>query len=156
MAVPGSITVVGLGNDFRGDDAAGLYTARLLAEKNIPGLHVIEGVSDGTTLINAWDGAKACFLVDCVYSKKKPGYIHCFDALTDVIPEDIFPGYSTHAFSITGAVKLARALDQLPEKLIVYGIEGASFTTGKTISLEVEQAARKVRDLILENLREIK
>jgi len=151
-----SIVIIGLGNDYRGDDAIGLYTARLLVEKGIPGLKVIEGVSDGTTLIHAWQDAPACYLVDCVFSQNKPGHIHRFDALTDVIPEEIFPGYSTHAFSITGAVKLARALNQLPKKLVVYGIEGASFATGKTITLEVERAARKVRDLILEEIEKVK
>ncbi|MFZ5981550.1 MAG: hydrogenase maturation protease, partial [Candidatus Zixiibacteriota bacterium] len=112
MEDPNVIVVIGLGNDFRGDDAVGLYTARLLAKKNIPGMRIIEGVSDGTSLIDVWSGTQACFLIDCVYSQKEPGHIHRFDALTDDIPEDIFPGYSTHAFSITGAVKLARTIDR--------------------------------------------
>jgi hypothetical protein len=54
-----------------------------------------------------------------------------------------------HAFSVTEAVELARALQQLPSRLIAYGIEGKNFSSGEQLSPEVaaavEEVARRVK-----------
>jgi len=47
---------------------------------------------------------------------------------------------STHAFGVSDAVELARALGRLPGRLDVYAIEGASFTAGDRLSPDVERA----------------
>jgi hydrogenase maturation protease len=146
------IVVIGLGNEFRGDDFVGLFIARKIRNKKKSGIRVIDGVSDGTTLIECWQQARIAVLIDCVTSGAAPGKIHRFDALAETIPEKIFPVYSTHAFSITEAVELARAIGQLPEHLLVYGVEGRNFETGADMSAEVKAAAEIVVDLILKNI----
>jgi hydrogenase maturation protease len=37
---------------------------------------------------------------------------------------------STHAFGLSEAVELSRALNQLPSDLVIYGIEGEHFDAG--------------------------
>ena len=66
---------------------------------------------------------------------------------------DPFLNYSTHAFSVAEAVEMARALDQLPPHLIVYGIEGKDFAAGEGLSVEVEAGARKAVEQILKEIR---
>ena len=143
------ITVIGLGNEFRGDDAVGLIIAGRIREKKLPDVRVIEGVSDGTTLIEIWGRSRAAILVDCVSSGAEAGKIHRFNAITDKIPEKFFPAYSTHAFSITEAVGLAVSIGLLPKHLLVYGVEGKNFETGSEISDKVKTAIDKVTGLIL-------
>jgi hydrogenase maturation protease len=46
--------VVGVGNDWRGDDAAGLVVARRLREAGIP---TVEVGGDPAALLDAWAGA---------------------------------------------------------------------------------------------------
>jgi hydrogenase maturation protease len=41
---------------------------------------------------------------------------------------------STHNMSVAEAIEMARNLDQLPEQLLVYGIEGKNFQFGETLS----------------------
>jgi hydrogenase maturation protease len=52
--------------------------------------------------------------------------------------------YSTHAFSVAEAVELARALGELPPKLVLYGIEGKNFDCGIGLSSEVEKATEEI------------
>ena len=51
---------------------------------------------------------------------------------------------STHGFGVADAVELARALRQLPERLIVYAVEGCRFEPGAPQSPEVVAAAQRV------------
>jgi len=138
------IVLIGVGNIYRGDDGAGPVAAREVASRGIPGVRVIDQVGDGTDLISAWDGVHTAYVVDCMRSGGEPGAVGWFDALDEAISEDIFPGYSTHAFSITDTIKLARILGRLPKHLIVVGIEGRSFAAGAGMSSEVEAAVKKV------------
>lgn len=140
--------IIGLGNAMRSDDAAGLYAARYLREMNLPGVKIIEGVSDGTTLMELWAGSPLTVLIDSVFANGEAGSIYRFDALNEKIPEDYFVGYSTHAFSIVETIELAKALSSLPQKLIVYGIEGRSFEPGENMTEEVHEAVSKVVTMI--------
>jgi len=149
MTTPRPIVIIGVGNDYRTDDGAGLHAARSLKELQWPEVRIIDGIADGTDLINAWQGADAVFVIDSVVSGAVPGTIHRFDGLVDNIREDIFPGYSTHAFSIPKTINLARAIDQLPKTLIIYGIEADSVSSGSglspLVSFGVDEVVRRIK-----------
>jgi len=147
--------VIGMGNDFRSDDAAGLFIARKIREMNLDGVRVICGVSDGTSLIEAWASAQVAVVVDCVVSGAEAGHIYRFDGLKDDIPEKYFTGYSTHAFSVADTIGLAQAMNSLPGILIVYGIEGKVFKTGEGMTPEVAEAAEKLANEIADGLRSL-
>jgi hydrogenase maturation protease len=135
------VLIIGLGNEFRGDDGVGRYVSRSL--RGVSGIEVVEQSGEGTALMDAWKNAVNVFLVDAVHSTAAPGTIHRFEAHSGTIPAHFFH-YSTHAFSLAEAVELARALDQLPPRLIIYGIEGGRFEHGNELSREVRQAAEDV------------
>jgi hydrogenase maturation protease len=50
------------------------------------------------------------------------------------------------------AIGLARALNQLPNKLVIYGIEGKNFESGAVPSMEVRAAIDEVVGRIKEEL----
>jgi hydrogenase maturation protease len=50
------------------------------------------------------------------------------------------------------AIGLARALNQLPNKLVAYGIEGKNFESGAALSTEVRAAVDEVVSRIREEL----
>ena len=149
MTTARPIVIIGVGNDFRTDDGAGLHVARLLKESEWPDVRIIDGVGDGTDLINAWQGADTAFVIDSVVSGAVPGTIYRLDGFDGDIRKEMFPGYSTHAFSIPEAINLARTLGQLPKKLIVYGIEAESLLSGKglspPVSFGVQEVVRQVK-----------
>jgi hydrogenase maturation protease len=131
--------IIGIGNEYRGDDAAGLIVARRLKERLADSAIVIEQSGDGAALMEAWRSAETVTIIDAVMSGAAPGTIHRFDANAQPLPKDAFR-LSTHAFGVAEAIELARALGELPRGLMVYGIEGKNFTVGIGISPEVEKA----------------
>jgi hydrogenase maturation protease len=137
------VKVIGVGNPFRGDDGAGVAVACRLKTLARPGVAVEEASGEGASLMEAWQDAGAVILVDAVRSGAAPGTVFRFDARQEVLPSSFFH-YSTHAFSVAEAVELARALGQLPARLLLYGIEGKTFAAGAGLSPEVEGAVEDV------------
>ncbi|MDZ7288312.1 MAG: hydrogenase maturation protease [candidate division KSB1 bacterium] len=143
MAAHTRILIIGIGNEYRRDDAAGLVVARRL-QKVVPShVTVIEQSGEGAALLEGWKDTEVVFLIDAVHSGAAPGTIFRFDATTQPIPTKFFH-YSTHAFSVAEAIELARSLNQLPSRLIVYGIEGKNFSSGVGLSPEVDNAVPEV------------
>ena len=146
--------MIGIGNEYRGDDAVGLIVARRLTERSGLTIIVLEHNGDGAALMEAWQGVETVIVVDAVRSGAEPGTTHRLDAsrqpLTGLtaLPPEAFHG-STHAFSLVQAVELSRTLQQLPTHFIVYGIEGRNFDVGGGLSSEVAEAVPKVAERIL-------
>jgi hydrogenase maturation protease len=131
--------VIGVGNRWRGDDGAGLAVARRLRELSPAGVEVRELEGDATALVETWAGTERVVVVDAAESGAPAGTVRRFDAGTGPLPARSLRS-STHAFGVSDAVELARALGRLPGRLDVYAIEGASFTAGDRLSPDVERA----------------
>ena len=148
-----TIFVLGIGNTHRSDDGVGIAIARRLQQQGLAGLRILEESGEGAALLEAWKDATSVILVDAVHSGAPPGTIHRLDAHMDHVPSQLFR-CSTHAFGVAEAMELARALDQLPPHLIVYGIEGEKFSAGIGLSPAVEQAVGTVIAQVLEQVRQ--
>jgi hydrogenase maturation protease len=131
--------VIGVGNTWRGDDGAGLAVARRVRELSTAGVEVRELEGDATALVEVWSGAGRVVVVDAAESGAPPGTVRRFDARSGPLPARSLRS-STHAFGVSDAVELARALGRLPGALDVYAIEGASFAAGDRLSPAVERA----------------
>jgi hydrogenase maturation protease len=145
------VVVIGLGNPYRRDDAAGLVVAQRLRPKAPGHVTVMEHEGEPTALLEAWKDAHTVVLIDAVFSGADAGTIHRLDAQAGTIPQELFR-YSTHAVSVAEAIELARALDWLPPKLVVYGIEGKDFSAGVGLSPEVEGRVAELTERVLQEL----
>jgi hydrogenase maturation protease len=125
--------VVGLGNPDRGDDAAGILTVRRLR-----GRRRVEEVTDCSTLLHLWEDEPDVTVIDATVSDAEPGTVRRFDGLSDNLPSG--PHRSTHSLGLAEVIELARALDRLPARLTIYGIEASSFRHGEPLSPGVELA----------------
>ena len=139
--LPGSdrragLIVIGLGNAFRGDDAAGLAVARALGED--PRVLVHEG--EPIDLLDRWEGAHEVIVVDAARSGSAPGTVHRLDGLR----EPVAAGGSTHAFGLAETLALAHALGRAPAHVKVIGIEGERFGAGDGLSPAVAAAVEAV------------
>ena len=130
------MNVIGLGNEWRGDDGVGIEVARRLGGRELGG--------EPIELAEALAGEPEVTVVDAVSSGAPPGTVHTFDASTEPLPARLFGASSTHALGLAEAVELARSLGRLPDRVVVYGIEGSSFGFGKGLSPEVERAADRL------------
>ncbi len=141
--------VIGVGNAYRGDDAAGREVARQVRERVPDGLEVIVCELEPTRLIDAWEGAELALVVDAVASGAEPGTVHRFDATSEALRSRELRS-STHALGIGETVELARALGRLPERILVFGIEGQSFGTGTELSAPARAGVERAVELVLE------
>jgi hydrogenase maturation protease len=135
--------VIGIGNEYRSDDGAGLRVLRALREKMLAGTVLIECTDEGIDLPETWKTASSVIVIDAVSSGAQPGTIYRLDALAQPISTDL-SFQSTHSFGITEMIELARILGQLPARLIVYAIEGKDFSMGTALSAEVESSVQQV------------
>ena len=149
----GTVVVIGIGNRYRGDDAAGLEAVRLIRDAAPAGVEVIEVEGDSTSLLDAWGDAETVYVVDAVSSGGEPGAQYRFDATIGRPPAQ-FRHRGTHAFSVADVIELARAIGRLPARLVVYGIEGSKFGFGDGLAPAVETAVRTTTDRLLAELRE--
>lgn len=144
--------VIGIGNEFRGDDGVGLSIAQKLRAMAGLGARVVESSGGGTELMGLWAGAELAILIDAVHSGGRPGSVFRYVLPDDEIPGAIFPRHSTHAFGVLEALELAATLGERPPRVIVYGIEGESFATGAGLSGPVRAAASEVVDMVVRDL----
>jgi hydrogenase maturation protease len=135
--------VIGLGNAFRGDDAAGLEVARRLDARAFEG--------EPVSLVEEWRDVDRLILVDAMRSGAGAGAIRVVAAHDEPLPAEL-QRPSTHLMGVGEAVELARTLGRLPQETYVYAIEGERFDAGTGLSPAVAAAVERVAELIEEVL----
>lgn len=148
---PNPLLVIGVGNEYRKDDGAGLLAARNLKPRVGGDVSVLEQSGEAAALMESFSGADRVILIDAVQSGKAPGTVHCFEAGDAPLPAKLFR-CSTHAFGVAESVELARALHQLPGQVTLYGIEGKDFASGVGLSPEVDRAVQKLCEQLTREL----
>jgi len=134
---------IGIGNRSRRDDAAGLAVAERLRAQAPSDLAVEVWERPPVELIDRWADADRVVVIDAVRSTARPGTVHRFDATAAPLPAATFR-CSTHGAGLADAIELGRALDRLPRRLIVYGIEARDDGFGEALSSEVQRAVASV------------
>ncbi len=129
--------IFALGNRYRQDDGVGPWIAEQL---RTAGLQVLEVGDDLTRLVEGLAGADEAWVVEAVCSGQPPGTLHVLEVGSTPLPA-VFNRLSSHDFSLSEALELARALGVLPRRTVVYGLEGRRFGSGEGLSPEVRQAA---------------
>ena len=153
----GSILVIGLGNELRGDDGAGIAVARRLRDcSRTFGLDVREQRGEPSDLLETWQHADAVVLVDTMHSGAPPGTLRRFDASSAPLPAPLHGSSSTHALGLSEAIELGRALGRLPARVIVYAVEGHMFGAGQALSPKVETALAPLAAAVLRQARSLK
>jgi hydrogenase maturation protease len=136
---PSRQIVIGIGNPDRGDDGAGRAVVQRLAGVLPPEIELAEETGEATAVMARFEGVDEAFLVDACLTGAPAGTISRFDVAETPLPEGL-SGFSTHGFGLGEAIELARVLQRLPRRCIVYAIEGAGFETGAGLSAAVDAA----------------
>jgi len=131
-----SSIVIGIGNAFRSDDAAGWIIAeRLIGRRQDT---VLRHSGEPTSLMSLWKGYEHVIIVDAVRSGAPAGTVVRVDASATPLPPNWVA--STHSMGIREAIELARLFGSLPKTVIVYGIEVDTVAIGEELSDEVALA----------------
>ena len=144
------VVIASLGNEYRRDDGAGQIVAAAAADQ-LPDVHHVGPQVDPLDLLGRWDGAELAVVVDATGAAGTPGTVRVVDLENRVESPGVT---STHGISLSGVLRLARAVGHAPGRVIVVGIEGEDFGKGPglspAVSAAVPYAVRKVVELIEE------
>ncbi len=136
------VRLIGLGNEWTGDDAAGLMVAQALLPLKtenfdvlvlgVPDYQMFEGLGKDDQLI----------VVDACKGGGETGAIMklTLDELSNQYPADLIRHGSSHGLGLQHWLTMAKTLDGISCELLIYGIEIGQLEMGATLSLEVEEA----------------
>ncbi len=140
--------VIGIGNTMRRDDGVGILAVEELANRIPPDaadLTTMDGES--TRLIEAWTGVDRAVVVDAMRSGEPAGSVRRIEVGRDALPAWA-PLASSHHAGLAEAVDLGRALDRLPDHLVIYAVEVADVSPGEGLSPAVATALPDVVRLL--------
>lgn len=122
------VLLLGIGNPLRKDDGVGIHVARKL-KNQLKGIDVLEVCGCGLDLLEIIKGYDLVFIIDAMKTGRYKVGDFCkfspeeFDHQGDPL--------SSHTFDLFTLIRLGQKLipDQMPQKVILYGIEVADATT---------------------------
>ncbi len=134
--------IVGLGNEIAGDDGVGIWVAQKLEEllQDHPEVQVVSLPWAGFALLDAMVGRHRAAIVDCLCTELYP------PGTIVRLTENDFRGSvrlnSFHDINFVTLLELGRKMGwSLPEKIAIWGIEGAVLNEFKQELSPVVQAA---------------
>lgn len=137
----GRTVVIGIGNPYRRDDGVGPAVVSLLRDRRIPGLELAESDGELATLIDTWNHAALAVVVDAIRTvQSHPGRVHRLSAYHPAATRAVAAA-SSHAVDLGDAVRLARALDRMPERLLLFAVEAGEVGFGVGLTPPVADAA---------------
>lgn len=140
-----TIAVVGVGNPIMGDDGLGEHVVQRLQEEGEPS--GVEATHAGTTAffaLEAMSGADYAIVVDAIATDEAPpGAVHRYryrDGSFDGSPPEVL----MHDFSFSAALRTGTDVYDIPEELLVIGVEPAKTDPGLDLSEPVAESVPAV------------
>jgi hydrogenase maturation protease len=94
-------------------------------------------------LLGRFDGADLAIVIDAVRSGAPIGTVQVMDIDVAHVNDDgsVEPAVtSTHGIGLVGVLRVARAIDRAPRRLVVVAVEGEAFELGSSMSAAVRAA----------------
>ncbi len=133
------ITVVGIGNRLRGDDAVGpMVIDHLRAENNRDNLELHELDSDAFALLDFLLNSERLILVDCAEMGESPGQIRVF-SMDEVTLKTVDRFFSLHGISVAEIYRLAGNLGKVAACTII-AVQPQTLRFGSDLSAAVKGA----------------
>jgi hydrogenase maturation protease len=135
------ILIVGVGNPYRHDDAAGWAAIDILQHKHIEGITLQKIRAEALELIDLFGLYPTIYLIDAFQREHTTDSFARIDALqTSLLQQN---NTSSHGFGVAHTIELARQMNMLPQKLIIYAVAAQDFSIGQQISDDILQNVEK-------------
>lgn len=142
--------VIGVGNRWRRDDAAGLEVVDVLQEHVDDLVSLVHSDGEPTRLLDAFALAPRVIMVDAVITGAPPGTIHRFT--DNELPNQMGIGQSSHLVQLVETIELGKLLDKLPNGLVLIGIEATDFANGEGMTEAVRTAVVAAASAVIAEL----
>jgi hydrogenase maturation protease len=141
--------LIGVGNDFARDDAAGRLVVRRL--RGHGDVEIAETHGAAADLVTLMEGRDHVIIVDACMSGAAPGTLHQIDGMGENLPTWL-RSVSSHGIGVAEGIQLAHVLGVLPQRIDIWAIEGTDYANGEELSPEVAEAIDRLVDRLNESL----
>jgi hydrogenase maturation protease len=147
----GRIVIIGLGNEFRRDDGAGLAVLGLLRTRPLRDVELLASDGEPAGLLTSWTGAELAIVVDAMTgSPPSPGRLH---RITGLAPgTGVSQAASSHGLGLREAIGLGEVLERRPARLILHGVEAADLALGTGLSPPVAASMGRLAEAVLRDV----
>jgi len=133
------IGVIGLGNPLRHDDGIGLVLLdRVQQDKKQFKQKIIcvDGGTGGMNLLHVLSRFDAVLIIDAVDFNGKPADTRLF-SIEQIQSKKHPVRFSTHESDFTTVLTISRQLDELPSRLVVFGVQPYDLSYGTGLSKQL-------------------
>lgn len=147
------VVVLGLGNPLMGDEGTGVYLVeqlgRFAAEQ--PSVDFIDAGTGGLSVLHYVEGRRKAVIIDCAFMDEEPGVIRRFTP-EEVRSRKVLAHQSLHEADLMRILEMARQLGQVPEQVILFGIQPERVEFGHGLSPTLMHRTNEYIALILHEL----
>jgi len=148
------LTVIGVGNRLRGDDALGPLIIDALANQADPRLELIDAGSDALGVLEYLEGREQVMLIDACRMGRIAGELVQFEpAEVNLILTD--DPLSLHGLGLAETLQMATSLHLLPPILKIIGIQPETTQFNSQLSAPALQALDQAIQQVYTELRQI-
>jgi len=150
-----TLTVIGIGNRLRGDDALGPLAIDALRSINEEGLELVDAGSDAIGMLEYLSDRGKVLIIDACKMGREPGSLVCFSPEQAELVLEPDP-LSLHGLGLAEALRMAGSLQLLPDDLKIIGIEPDSIQFNGQLSKTAQQALEMIVQEVHRELHETK
>jgi len=149
------ILVMGVGNVLLMDESIGVRAIEEL-EKRFTfsnDVELLDGGTSGIELLRYIGKRKHLIIVDAIKSGHAPGTV--LKVAGEDVPKKFMTRISPHQLGISDLLAAARLTDELPEKMVLYGVEPGSMEMKLGLTDAVAASLDKLLQTIVDELRSL-
>ena len=150
------VVVLGIGNPLLSDDGAGLVLLEQVRGSDSWPERVewVDGGTQGIALLGVLSQRRAAVILDAVQLGSPPGTVHVL-GMEDLRRFGAAGTVSAHEGNSRQLLGAAELVGDLPERVVVVGIEPESVRTGTELSATVAAAVPRAIEVVRDILREL-
>jgi hydrogenase maturation protease len=150
-----AVAIVAVGNPIMGDDGIGARVIETL-ESELADREDVTLANAGTTAFFALEAMSGCdraIVLDAIATGADPGTVHEY-RYADGAFEGAVPEMTMHDFSFAEALQAGREAYDLPDPVVILGVEPDRIELSMELSDPIEAAVPALRERVLETLRQ--
>ena len=147
------ILVLGVGNVLLTDEGVGVRALKELERQyTFPeNVELLDGGTSGIELLRHISKRDYLIIIDCMKCGQEPGTVVRIEG-SDV-PKAFRTRISPHQLGLSDLLAAAMLTDELPKKVVLFGVEPASIDISLDLTDKVEASLEKLTGAVVEELR---
>jgi hydrogenase maturation protease len=143
--------ILGLGNPLFQDEGLGIHIIHQLMREPIKErAELIDGGTDGLTLLGVVEDAEQLLVIDAVDGGYPPGTIKMMS--NNDIPQLCNTYISEHQLGFQEVLALARLRGNLPSQMVLIGVQPQSLDWGTELTEPVTSSLPRIREMVYEQI----